>query len=111
MKTVRLLSQAMADIASAARERLLAMSVAAAMAVMQAMFEAEITEACGPQSKHNPERLAARHGAEKGSVSLGGQRVSACPPRAASPKRSWSTARRSAFGQADHARCHRPPTR
>ena len=36
------------DIAGAAREGLLAMSVAAGMAVMQAMFDAEITAACGP---------------------------------------------------------------
>jgi hypothetical protein len=35
---------AMRDIAGAAREGLLAMSVAAGLAVMQAMFEAEITE-------------------------------------------------------------------
>ena len=46
MKTVRLFAPAMADIARATREGLLAMSVAAGMAVMQAMFEAEITEAC-----------------------------------------------------------------
>lgn len=49
---------AMADIAGAAREGLLAMSVVAGMAVMAAMFEAEITKACGPKGKHNPERAA-----------------------------------------------------
>ena len=38
---------AMTDIAGAAREGLLAMSVAAGMAVMQAMFEAEIAEVAG----------------------------------------------------------------
>ena len=37
----------MTDIAGAAREGLLAMSVAAGMAVMQAMFEAEIAEIAG----------------------------------------------------------------
>jgi len=42
------------------------------MAVKQAMFEAEITEACGPKGKHNPERVEVRHGTEKGSVTLGG---------------------------------------
>src|ERR1700760_75834 len=62
---------AMSDIASAAREGLLAMSVAAGMAVMAAMFEAESTEACGPKGKHNPDRVAVRHGSEKGSVALG----------------------------------------
>src|SRR6202521_292855 len=73
---------AMSDIAGAAREGLLAMSVAAGLAVMQAMFEAEITEMAGPKGKHNPERVAVRHGAEKGSVTLGGRRVSVTRPRA-----------------------------
>jgi putative transposase len=45
---------AMCDIAGAAREGLLALSVAAGMAVMAAMFEAEITEASGPKGKHDP---------------------------------------------------------
>ena len=54
---------AMTDIASAAREGLLAMSVAAGMAVMAAMFEAEIVQACGPKGKHEPGRAAVRHGA------------------------------------------------
>ena len=53
---------AMTDIAGVAREGLLAMSVAAGMAVMQAMFEAEIGEACGPKGRHDPGRAAVRHG-------------------------------------------------
>jgi putative transposase len=53
---------AMTDIAGAAREGLLAMSVAPGMAVMAAMFEAEIAEACGPKGKHDPARAAVRHG-------------------------------------------------
>jgi putative transposase len=39
------------EIASVAREGLLAMSVAAGMAVMQAMFDAEITAVCGPEGQ------------------------------------------------------------
>ncbi len=73
---------AMSDIAGAAREGLLAMSVAAGLAVMQTIFEAEVTEIAGPKDKHNPERVAVRHGAEKGSVTLGGRRVSVTRPRA-----------------------------
>ena len=46
------MSLALADIAAVAREGLLAMSVAAGMAVMQTMFEAEVTGA--------PHRGAAR---------------------------------------------------
>ena len=54
---------AMTDIAGAAREGLLAMSVAAGMAVMAAMFDAEIAQACGPKGKHDagPGRGAPRH--------------------------------------------------
>jgi putative transposase len=55
---------AMTEIAGAAREGLMAMSVAAGMAVMAAMFEAEIAEVCGPKGKHKwwPGRGAPRHG-------------------------------------------------
>jgi putative transposase len=56
----------LADIAGAAREGLLAMSVAAGLSVMQAMFEAEIAAACGPKGKHNPERTAVAMAAERG---------------------------------------------
>jgi transposase-like protein len=73
---------ALADIAGAAREGLLAMSVAAGLAVMQAMFEAEISAVCGPKGKHDPQRTASRHGSEKGSVTLGGRRVAMSRPRA-----------------------------
>ena len=62
---------AMTDIAGAAREGLLAMSVAAGMAVMQAMFEAEIAGVAGPKGKHDPNRAAVRHGSGSGSVTLG----------------------------------------
>ena len=41
------LAAVLGDIAGAAREGLLALSVAAGMAVMQAMFEQEISEAVG----------------------------------------------------------------
>jgi putative transposase len=58
------------------------MSVAAGLAVMQAMFEAEITAIAGPRSKHNPQRTAVRHGTGRGSVTLGGRRVPVSRPRA-----------------------------
>jgi putative transposase len=73
---------AMTDIAGAAREGLLAMSVAAGMAVMAAMFEAEIGQVCGPKGMHNRGRAAVRHGTGKGSVTLGGRRVRVDRPRA-----------------------------
>jgi transposase-like protein len=72
---------ALTDIAGAAREGLLAMSVAAGMAVMQAMLEAETTALAGPKGKHDPDRTANRHGTASGSVTLGGRRVPATRPR------------------------------
>jgi len=75
-------SLALADIAGVAREELLAVSVAAGMAVMAAMFEAEITAVTGPKGRHNPDRVAVRHGTGKGSVTLGGRRVEVGRPRA-----------------------------
>jgi transposase-like protein len=73
---------ALTDIAGAAREGLLAMSVAAGMAVMQALFEAEIAEVAGPKGKHDLDRAAVRHGSGRGSVTLGGRRVAVDRPRA-----------------------------
>jgi transposase-like protein len=73
---------ALADIGAVARQGLLAMSVAAGMAVMQAMFDAEIAAACGPKGKHDAGRAATRHGRENGSVVLGGRRVPVSRPRA-----------------------------
>ena len=73
---------ALTDIAGAAREGLMAMSVAAGMAVMQALFEAEIAEVAGPKGKHDLNRAAVRHGAGTGSVTLGGRRVPVDRPRA-----------------------------
>jgi len=73
---------ALAEVAGVAREGLLAMSVAAGMAVMQTMFDAEISAACGPRGKHDPDRAAVRHGAGRGSVALGGRRVPVARPRA-----------------------------
>ena len=75
-------SLALADIAAVAREGLLAMSVAAGMAVMATMFEAEITAVAGARGKHKPDRTAVRHGTGKGSVTLGGRRVEVTRPRA-----------------------------
>jgi putative transposase len=73
---------AMADIRRRRAEGLLAVSVAAGLAVMAAMFEAEIAEACGPKGKHDANRAAVRHGQGRGSVSLGGHKVVVTRPRA-----------------------------
>jgi transposase-like protein len=72
---------ALSDIAASARDGLLAMSVAAGMAVMRAMFDAEVTAVCGAKGKHDPGRTAVRHGTGDGSVVLGGRRVPVVRPR------------------------------
>jgi putative transposase len=73
---------ALTDIAGAAREGLMAMSVAAGLAVMAALFEAEMSQACGAKGKHDAGRAAVRHGTGKGSVTLGGRKVAVTRPRA-----------------------------
>jgi transposase-like protein len=48
---------------------------------MAAIMEADVTAACGPKGRHDPERTATRHGRGAGSVSLGGRRVPVERPR------------------------------
>ena len=74
-------SVAMDEIAADMREGLLALAVGAGLQVMQQLMEADVTAACGPRGKHNPERAATRHGNERGSVTLGGRRVPVARPR------------------------------
>jgi transposase-like protein len=71
----------MADIATTMRESLLAMAVSAGLAVMGSLMEESVTALCGPKGKHDPGRSAVRHGAEDGSVTLGGRRVGVRRPR------------------------------
>lgn len=40
-----------------------------------------MTAVCGPRGKHDPDRMATRHGTEQGSVILGGRRVRVTRPR------------------------------
>ena len=44
-------------------------------------METDVTAACGPKGKHDPDRAARRHGTERGSVTLGGRRVPVTRPR------------------------------
>jgi putative transposase len=72
---------AMTDIAATMREGLLAMAVSAGLAVMGALMEESVMALCGPKGKHDAGRSAVRHGAEDGSVTLGGRRVGVRRPR------------------------------
>ena len=74
-------SVAMGEIVAELREGLLALAVGAGLQVMQQLMEADVTAACGPRGKHDPDRTATRHGREAGSVTVGGRRVPVCRPR------------------------------
>lgn len=63
------------------QEGLLAASVAIGLDVMAEFMEADATEVAGPKGKHNPDRVAYRHGHEDGTVTLGGRRVPVRRPR------------------------------
>jgi len=73
--------EALGDLAGAAKEGLLALSVGLGLGVVHELMEAEVTEVCGPKGKNDPERDAVRHGHEDGNVTLGGRRVSVSRPR------------------------------
>jgi putative transposase len=74
-------SVALAELAGEVQEGLLALAVGTGLQVMAAMMEADVTAACGPKGRHDPERTATRHGHGVGSVSLGGRRVPVQRPR------------------------------
>jgi len=66
---------------SAAREGLTALSVGLGLGVLAGLMEQEVTEVVGPKGRHDPERVAVRHGHEPGEVTLGGRRVPVERPR------------------------------
>jgi transposase-like protein len=74
-------SVAMSEIAADMREGLLALAVGAGLQVMTQLMEADVAAVCGPFGKHDPDRIATRHGTEAGSVTLGGRRVPVTRPR------------------------------
>jgi putative transposase len=72
---------ALAGIAASAKEGLLALAVGAGLQVMGTLMEESVAALAGPKGKHNPDRVAVRHGHEQGSVSLGGRRIPVQRPR------------------------------
>lgn len=69
------------ELVGAAKQGLLALSVGVGLAVVQELFEAEVTRLAGPKGKHDPNRRAYRHGQEDRQVTLGGRRVQVSKPR------------------------------
>src|SRR3954463_11967284 len=76
--------EALGELAGAAKDGLLALSVGVGLGVLHEIMEAEVDEVVGPKGRHNPERSAIRHGHEGGEVTLGGRRVPVRRPRARS---------------------------
>jgi putative transposase len=76
-----MVSVALAELAGELREGLLALAVGTGLQVMAAIMEEDVTAACGPKGRHDPERTAIRHGHGPGSVTLGGRRVPVTRPR------------------------------
>jgi putative transposase len=72
---------AVAELASAAREGLLALAVGTGLQVLQTMLAEDVDRLVGPKGRHNPARAAIRHGSEPGQVTLGGRRVRVRRPR------------------------------
>jgi putative transposase len=73
---------AMADVAAAMREGLLAFATSAGMVVMRQMLDAELARIVGPKhAKIGGERVGNWHGTTTGQVVLGARKVSVTRPR------------------------------
>jgi transposase-like protein len=73
--------RALGELAGAAKEGLLALSVGVGLGVLHELMESEVDEVVGPKGRHDRDRVAVRHGHEAGEVTLGGRRVPVSRPR------------------------------
>jgi len=73
--------EALGQLVGAAREGLLALSVGVGLGVVRELMELEVDEVVGAKGRHDPGRVAVRHGHEDGSMTLGGRRVAVRRPR------------------------------
>ncbi len=74
-------SVAVSELAGELEEGLLAFCVGAGLKVVQAMMEHEVETLAGPKGRHDPDRLAVRHGSDDGVVTLGGRQLRITRPR------------------------------
>jgi putative transposase len=72
---------ALAELAGAAREGLLALAVGTGLGVLHSLLDTDVERLAGPKGRHNPNRGAVRHGTQAGKVTLGGRRVRVDRPR------------------------------
>jgi len=73
--------EALAQLVGSAKEGLLALSVGVGLGVLAELMEEEVIGVVGAKGKHDPDRVAVRHGHESGEVTLGGRRVAVERPR------------------------------
>jgi len=73
---------ALGELAGAAKDGLLALSVGLGLGVLSEMMEAELDEVVGAKHAKDAQRTAVRHGHTDGEVTLGGRRVAVKRPRA-----------------------------
>jgi putative transposase len=71
----------MTNLVGELEEGLLALAVGAGLQVLEAVLEQNATDLAGEKGRHDPARVAVRHGHEDGSVTLGGRRVPVRRPR------------------------------
>jgi transposase-like protein len=72
---------ALGELAGAAKEGLLALSVGVGLGVLTELMAEEVDDVVGPKGRHDVDRAAVRHGSEAGQVTLGGRRVPVQRPR------------------------------
>lgn len=73
--------ETLGELAGAAKEGLLALSVGVGLGVLAELMAEEVDDVVGLKGRHDPERAAVRHGHEGGEVTLGGRRVPIARPR------------------------------
>jgi len=73
--------QALGELAGAAKEGLLALSVGVGLGVLAELMAEEVDDVVGPKGRHDADRAAVRHGSQAGQVTLGGRRVPVERPR------------------------------
>jgi putative transposase len=71
----------LATFAAHMTQGLLAASTAVGLEVMGELMDVEVVELAGPKGKHDPARVAMRHGSQPGTVTLGGRRLRVRRPR------------------------------
>ena len=72
---------ALGELAGAAQEGLMALSVGVGLGVLHELMAEEVDDVVGSKGKHDPQRTAVRHGHESGEVTLGARRVAVERPR------------------------------